>query len=198
MKIRTPAVVWPSDVVTGRPPPAPPAMRLLGVAGGTEIELPWTARPTASGGVVFDGFEVYESNPPAVDRDYRLVVRADPALRPEQPAGYLFTVPKDFAAWPVKVPVTLLPGPAYPFLPQVPVLHGRVLRPSAEPLPDTEVAVLLADGTVTARGLTDSKGRFSVGVVRQREGRALVLSAADVERPLVAADFHRSIDLIIP
>jgi hypothetical protein len=198
MIIRTPAVVLPRDVVTDRPPSAPPAMRLHHIVGAAETELPWTTRRTPSGGVVFAGFEVYERNPPAAARTYRLVVRPDRALRPEQPDGYLFTVPADFAVWPVTVAVTLLPGPAYPYLPQTPVLHGRILRAGGAPVPDTEVAVLLDGGRITARGLTDDKGRFSVGVPHRRTGRNLTLRAAGARHQLTDADFDRPVNLTVP
>ena len=198
MIIHTPAMVLPRDEVTGRPPSAPPAMSLRSIRGGVETDLPWTARPTMSGGVVFSGFEAYESNLPAAARDYRLVVHPDPRLRPERPAGYPFTVPPDVAAWPVTIPVALLPGPAYPFLPQIPVLHGSVLRADHSAVAETEVAVLLDTGAVTARGLTDDRGRFSVGVPRRRAGRNLTLRAAGLQQAVTDDDFQRPVNLLIP
>jgi hypothetical protein len=194
LRVRTRVVVLPRDDVTGRPASRAPAMRLL-VAGN---ELPWTPRSTAGGAVLFSGLDLNRDAPPTGPAGYLLLVEPDPVLRPEQPAGYQFVVPVDPDRWPVRVPVTLLPGPAYPYLPQLPVIHGRVHRATGEPVPDTLVAVLLDSGATAARAATDEAGRFSAGLPRRRTGQALTIRAAGVQRPLDPTDFHRSVDLIVP
>lgn len=206
--IRTPAVVLPVDDVAGLPPATMPVMRLLAGAGPDAPELSTPARRTVSGNVVFPGLDWPAGRPPPVAAlTYRLMVEPDAVLRPDRPDGYPIVVPPDLAGWPVRIPVVLLAGPAYPYLRHVPVVHGRVLDPAGAPLADAVVTVLDTGApnppAPFARAATDHLGRFSAGLPRLASDHVLVLRAAaggttGADHPLAPADFHRSVDLTVP
>jgi hypothetical protein len=136
------------------------------------------------------------------------MVQPDGTLRPDRPDGYPIVVPPDLTAWPVRISVVLLAGPAYPYLRHVPVLHGRVLDPAGAPLADAVVTVLDTGAPNNppapfARAATDHLGRFSAGLPRLSSDHVLVLRAAaggltGADRPLAPADFQRSVDLTVP
>src|SRR5690242_3524683 len=182
--IRAAAVVRIEDAVTGRPPQHPPPMRLQRLGTSDPVDLTWTARLTVGGAVVFSGFDRVDPPPPSSAappaEDYLLIVEPDPALRPEQLTGYRFTVPPDPARWPVDVVVRLLPGPAYPYAPQVPSVHGQVLRPGSGRVPVAGAVVSVTEDAgeaILARAGADHKGRFTAGLLRYRTARTISAQA---------------------
>ncbi|OLB75214.1 MAG: hypothetical protein AUI14_21460 [Actinobacteria bacterium 13_2_20CM_2_71_6] len=214
LRILTQAVVLVRNEVTGQPPAVPPQMRVRRVDPAGAVELSWTPRSTLGGAVVFAGFDLAAAAGIAGGESYELLVDPTGVLRPERPDGYPFTIPVGPAQWPVQVSVVLLPGPGYPYRPQIPVVRGRVLRPGPPPVPVVDAVVAAVPvgppgppgppGPVVARCLTDHAGRFSLGIARLRTGRALNLVAtapdgtSGAPRLLHPDDLRRTVDLTIP
>jgi hypothetical protein len=178
LRVRTKAVVVVVDEVTGRPPPLPPAMRMQRLLGPEAVDLDWRTTLTVGGAVVFDGHMDVEGTA-ALER-YRLLVEADAAVRPERPAGYVFTVGANPARWPVRLVVRLLPGPAYAYQPRLPVVRGQVveLAPQRPPVANAVVAASEDGGaTVAARCGSDERGGFSLGLQGYRPSKTILIRA---------------------
>jgi hypothetical protein len=178
LRVRTKAVVVVLDDLTRQPPPLPPAMRMQRLLGPDTVELDWRTTLTAGGAVVFNG-HMDVDGAAAVER-YRLIVEADASMRPDRPGGYVFTVGANPARWPVRLVVRLLPGPAYAYQAGLPVVHGRVLElaPERPPVADAVVAASEDGGTtVAARCATDERGSYSLGLLRFRPTRPVVIRA---------------------
>jgi hypothetical protein len=202
--VRTRAVIVVVDDATGRPPSRLPAMRLQRLGAGGPVEPGWRSTVTLGGAVVFDGF-MDMGRTPAIEH-YRLIVEPDAAVRPERRGGYAFTIGNVPDRWPVRLEVRLLPGPAYPYPPRLPVVRGMVLEgePGGSPIPDAVVTASEDGGaTVAARCGADHRGSFSLGIPRYRASRAISIratapgGAAGAWRLLTPSDFQRSVQLTV-
>ena len=210
LRIRTKAFVVVLDDVTEEPPSQHPEMRLKQLldkpdgTGKEAVDLDWRTTLTLGGAVVFDGNMVV--NGTTTVEHYKLIVVGDEVQRPDRPNGYAFTVGLNPTRWPVRLVVRLLPGPAYPYQLQLPIVRGSVVALLPERPPVTDAVVVVSEdagATIAARCATDERGAFSLGLPSYRPSKSFLIQAtADGFKPspwrrLTAKGLERPFQLIV-
>lgn len=203
LRLRTKVVVFVLDDVTGKPPPVLPRMSLQQVHDGTATDVHSGVTRTVGGAAVFDAHVVSDGG--GTTEHYRVMVEADAVYRPDQARGYHVTVGPRPERWPAPVRVRLLAGPAYAYLPGLPVVHGVVVEGRDEPAVPDAVVVASQDGgaTVSTRCGADDTGAFSLGIPTYRPSletliRAVTRAGAVGDwRTVTFRDFQRSVHLTV-